>query len=104
MKLSKVIAVPAAPTPGTSPYFTAMTLTDSSGNKDTYAAGSNGGLNNVSDALTIADEGSGAPAALSGTDCGDGVYAGPNTSCSFAAVVPVAGAAAETRTRRIGPQ
>jgi hypothetical protein len=46
----------SAPASGSSPYFTAMTLTDSSGNTNTYAAGSNGSLNVVSDALYIADE------------------------------------------------
>ena len=46
----------SAPTSGSSPYFTAMTLTDISGNTNTYAAGSNGSLSVVSDALYIAHE------------------------------------------------
>ncbi len=76
----------SAPTSGSSPYFTAMTLTDSSGNTNTYAAGSNGSLSVVSDALYIADEApAGAQPAPAGlTDCGGGVYAGAGTSCPFA--------------------
>jgi hypothetical protein len=62
----------SAPTSGSSPYFTAMTLTDSSGNTNTYAAGSNGSLSVVSDALYIAHEAPApsrpAPAGL--TECG----------------------------------
>jgi hypothetical protein len=76
----------SAPTSGSSPYFTAMTLIDSSGNTNTYAAGSNGSLSVVSDALYIADE---APAGLNPapaglTNCGRGAYAGADTSCPFA--------------------
>ncbi len=76
----------SAPTSGGSPYFTAMTLTDSSGNTNTYAAGSNGSLSVVSDALYIADEAPAAsrPAPAGLTDCGGGVYAGADTSCPFA--------------------
>ena len=58
----------SAPTSGSSPYFTAMTLTDSSGDTNTYAAGSNGSLNVISDALYIADE---APAGVAGTGRAD---------------------------------
>ena len=76
----------SAPTSGSRPYFTAMTLKDSSGNTNTYAAGSNGSLSVVSDALYIADEAPApsrpAPAGL--INCGGGVYAGANTSCPFA--------------------
>jgi len=76
----------SAPTSGSSPYFTAMTLTDSSGNTNTYAAGSNGSLNVVSDALYIADEAPAAaqPAPAGLTRCGGGAYAGADTSCPFA--------------------
>ncbi len=68
----------SAPTSGSSPYFTAMTLTDSSGNTNTYAAGSNGSLSVVSDALYIADEPPAAlqPAPARLTNCGGGGYAG----------------------------
>jgi hypothetical protein len=45
----------SAPTSGSSPYFTAITLTDSSGNRNTYAAGSNGLMRNISNAMYIAD-------------------------------------------------
>ena len=76
----------SAPTSGSSPYFTAMTLTDRSGNTNTYAAGSNGLLSVVSDALYVADEAPAAsrPAPAGLTNCGGSVYAGPNTSCPFA--------------------
>ena len=76
----------SAPTSGSSPYFTAMTLTDSSGNTNTYAAGSKGSLSVVSDALYIADEAPAAsqPAPAGLTNCGGGVYAGAGTSCLFA--------------------
>jgi hypothetical protein len=46
----------SAPTGGSSPYFTAMTITDRSGNTNTYAAGSNGTLGTLSNALYVADE------------------------------------------------
>jgi len=63
-----------------------MTLTDSSGNVNTYAAGANGSLNVVSDALYIANEAPAgvqpAPAGL--RNCGGGVYAGADASCPFA--------------------
>jgi hypothetical protein len=76
----------SAPTSGSSPCFTAMTLTDNSGNTNTYAAGANGSLNVVSDALYVADEAPAgvqpAPAGL--TNCGGGVYAGADSSCPFA--------------------
>ena len=76
----------SAPTSGSRPYFTAITLTDSSGNTNTYAAGANGPLRNISDAMYIADEAPAgvqpAPAGL--TNCGGGVYAGADTSCPFA--------------------
>jgi hypothetical protein len=72
-------------TGSSSPYFTAMTLTDSSGNTNTYAANSNGSLSVVSDALYVANEAPAASqAAPAGTDCGGGVYVGANTSCPFA--------------------
>ncbi len=76
----------SAPTSGSSPYFTAMTLTDSSGNTNTYAAGSNGSLSVVSDALYIADEVPAAtqPAPAGLTDCGRGAFATADTSCPFA--------------------
>jgi hypothetical protein len=45
----------SAPTSGSSPYFTSITLTDSSGNRNTYAAGSNGLMRNISNAMYIAD-------------------------------------------------
>ena len=45
----------SAPTSGSSPYFTAITLTDSSGNTNTYATGSNGLMRNISNAMYIAD-------------------------------------------------
>jgi hypothetical protein len=45
----------SAPTSSSSPYFTAITLTDSSGNTNTYAAGSNGLMRNISNAMYIAD-------------------------------------------------
>jgi hypothetical protein len=45
----------SAPTSGSSPYFTAITLTDSSGNTNTYAAGPNGLMRNISNAMYIAD-------------------------------------------------
>ena len=63
-----------------------MTLTDSSGNTNTYAAGSNGSLSVVSDALYIADEVPAAtqPAPAGLTDCGRGAFATADTSCPFA--------------------
>ena len=75
-----------APTSGSSSYFTAMTLTDRSGNTNIYAARSNGLLSVVSDALYIADEAPAAsrPAPAGLTNCGGGVYPGANTSCPFA--------------------
>ncbi len=45
----------SAPTSGSSSYFTAITLTDSSGKRNTYAAGSNGLMRNISNAMYIAD-------------------------------------------------
>lgn len=70
----------SAPTSGSSPYFTLMTLTDSSGNTNTYAAGANGSLNVVSDALYIADEAPAgvqpAPAGLTNLKCGYAVKVG----------------------------
>ena len=76
----------SAPTSGSSPYFTAMTLTDRVGNTNTYAAGSNGSLRVVSDALYIAHEAPAAsqPAPAGLTNCGGGVYAGAGASCPFA--------------------
>jgi hypothetical protein len=76
----------SAPTSGSRPYFTAMTLTDSSGNTNTYAAGSNGSLSVVSDALYIAHEAPAAsqPAPAGLTNCGGSVYAGAGTSCPSA--------------------
>ena len=68
----------AAPTGSSSPYFTAMTITDSSGNRNIYAAGSNGDMSVISDALYIADEAPPAtqPAPAGLTNCGGGCTRG----------------------------
>ena len=61
----------SAPTSGSRPYFTAITLTDSSGNTNTYAAGSNGLMRNISNAMYIADK----PPASSSTAQSNGLPA-----------------------------
>ena len=62
----------SAPTSGSSPYFTAITLTDSSGHTNTYAAGSDGLMRNISNAMYIADM----PPASAPTAQSDGLPAG----------------------------
>ena len=75
-----------APTSGSHPYFTVMTVTDRAGNINTYADtnGPSGGMGSISNALTTADMPAAAPAAASNGLPATGVWypAGfPNVAC-----------------------
>ena len=82
----------SAPTSGSKPYYTAMTVTDSAGRTDTFTTTYLDEMTETSSGITSAGTAPSAPAssAPSGyTACGTGtgvseVYAGPNTSCGFA--------------------
>jgi hypothetical protein len=88
--------VPDCATGSETPYTDAIVLSDVQGGQFTQVSSTRDGTVTAGSTSLIegAEQSSGnssssvpAPAALSGTDCGDGVYAGPNTSCSFAANV-----------------
>jgi hypothetical protein len=88
--------VPDCATGSETPYTDTIVLSDVQGGQFTQVSSTRDGTVTAGSTSLIegAEQSSGnssssvpAPAAQSGTDCGDGVYAGPNTSCSFAANV-----------------
>jgi len=88
--------VPDCATGSETPYTDTIVLSDVQGGQFTQVSSTRDGTVTAGSTSLIegAEQSTGnssssvpAPAALSGTDCGDGVYAGPNTSCSFAANV-----------------
>jgi hypothetical protein len=88
--------VPACATGSETPYTDTIALSDPQGGQFTQVSSTRDGTVAAGSTSLIlgAEQTNGnsssavpAPAGLPGTDCGDGVYAGPNTSCSFAANV-----------------
>ena len=88
--------VPDCATRSETPYTDTIVLSSPQGGQFTQVSSTRDGTVTAGSTSLIvsAEQSSGnssssvpAPAAPSGTDCGDGVYAGPNTSCSFAANV-----------------
>ena len=88
--------VPDCATGSETPYTDTIVLSDVQGGQFTQVSSTRDGTVTAGSTSLIegAEQTSGnssssvpAPSAPSGTNCGDGVYAGPNTSCSFAANV-----------------
>jgi hypothetical protein len=87
---------PSCATGSETPYEDTIVLSDVHGGQFTQVSSTRDGTVTAGSTSLIlgAEQNSGnssssvpASAALSGTNCGDGLYAGPNTSCSFAANV-----------------